>query len=190
MKWSPGGVNRVFHRVRDFQPHAHGFEDLGRQLQGDLAQEFLARQPPLFVAQQVLGDFEPPDVGREPGHLPGRQHLQDLRLLVRLDAGEIVGLDGVDPNVTPGQVQFFHHPGLGLVEINRPGVALPQGPVAVNGAQGALLAGLEDGEALPDTPDVHFLLGEPGPGEPGVPRGGMEQVALPGQFRNHRLHAP
>ncbi len=31
---APGGVNGVFDGVGDLQPHAHGFEDLGRQLQG------------------------------------------------------------------------------------------------------------------------------------------------------------
>ncbi len=37
------GINGVFYRVRDFQPHAHGLEDLGRQFQGHHAQQLLAR---------------------------------------------------------------------------------------------------------------------------------------------------
>ena len=128
-----------------------------------------------------------PGAGREGRHLAGLQDLQDFRLLVRLDAGEIIGLDGVDPDVAALQVQAFHPPGLGLVEIDRAGVAFPQGPVAVHGAQGPLLAHLEDGEAFAHAPDVHFLLGKPVPGEPGVARGGVQQLAFPGQLIDDRL---
>ena len=146
---SPGGVNGVFDGIGDFQPHTHGFEDLGRQLQGYRSHKLLPGQTPLLVGQDMFGDLEAADVRGEDGRLAGLQDLQDLRLLVRLDAGEVVGLNGIYPNIAPLQIQAFHPPGLGLVEIDRSGVALPQGPVPVDGAQGPFLAGLEDGEAFP-----------------------------------------
>ena len=77
----------------------------------------------------MFGDLEAADVSSEDRGLAGLQDLQDFRLLVRLDAGEVVGLHKIYPNVAPLQIEAFHSPALGLVKIDRAGVALPQGPV-------------------------------------------------------------
>src|SRR5208282_5807548 len=87
----PGGVNGVFDGIGDFQPHAHGFEDLGRQLQGYRSQKLLSGQTPLLVRQDMFGDLEAADVSGEDRGLPGLKDLQDSLSLVRLDAGEEVG---------------------------------------------------------------------------------------------------
>jgi hypothetical protein len=108
-------IDRVFYRVRDLQPHAHGFKDLGRQLQVHHPQKLLPRQPPLLVGGNVLGDLEAADISLKGRYLPGLQDFQDFRLFIRLDAGEIIGFDGIDPDVAALQVQALHPPGLGLV---------------------------------------------------------------------------